>query len=259
MRLTLSFIGEGETEFPIYYNELIQGFIYRNIDRNLARFFHDKGLRCGKRVFRFFTFSRIFGKAKLENNRIKFSSPFKLVISSYFNEFLQSLAENLIKMEEVKIGNNILRLESIHVNFTPKIENEAKIKMLSPVTVYSTLTTPDRRKKTYFYNPKEREFPELIKENIIKKYFALFNKKPPSDEFLIEPLKVTKADEKIVIYKGFIIKGWMGKYKLKGEPELLKLAYDVGIGSKNSQGFGCFEVEGENTIDFEQFLDYKKR
>ncbi|MDN5332516.1 MAG: CRISPR-associated endoribonuclease Cas6 [Tepidanaerobacteraceae bacterium] len=45
-----------------------------------------------------------------------------------------------------------------------------------------------------------------------------------------------------VIYKDVIIKGWMGVYILKGDPVLLKIAYDAGLGSKNSQGFGCFEI-----------------
>ena len=34
----------------------------------------------------------------------------------------------------------------------------------------------------------------------------------------------------------------MGKYKISGDEKLTRLAYDSGIGSKNSQGFGCFEV-----------------
>jgi CRISPR-associated endoribonuclease Cas6 len=34
----------------------------------------------------------------------------------------------------------------------------------------------------------------------------------------------------------------MGMYTIKAHPILLELAYDAGIGSKNSQGFGLFEV-----------------
>jgi len=97
-------------------------------------------------------------------------------------------------------------------------------------------------KKTYYYNPSEKEFPMLIKENIIKKYKAFYRKMPSSEEFFIEPIKLDNRNEKIVIYKGFVIKGWMGKFKLKGEPELLKLAYNAGLGAKNSQGFGMFEI-----------------
>ena len=29
---------------------------------------------------------------------------------------------------------------------------------------------------------------------------------------------------------------------MTGDPALKKIAYDTGLGSKNSQGFGCFKV-----------------
>jgi len=44
------------------------------------------------------------------------------------------------------------------------------------------------------------------------------------------------------MYKNFLIKGWMGTFRLQGLKKALKLAYDAGLGSKNSQGFGMFEV-----------------
>jgi len=34
----------------------------------------------------------------------------------------------------------------------------------------------------------------------------------------------------------------MGIYELKGNPELIRIGYEAGIGSKNCQGFGMFEV-----------------
>jgi hypothetical protein len=39
-----------------------------------------------------------------------------------------------------------------------------------------------------------------------------------------------------------LIKAWEGVYELKGKPELLDVAYNTGLGAKNSQGLGCFEV-----------------
>jgi len=39
-----------------------------------------------------------------------------------------------------------------------------------------------------------------------------------------------------------VIKGWVGKYKLSGNGELLKFALDVRLGSRSSQGFGFIEI-----------------
>lgn len=239
----MTFNAEREFLLPLSYHEILQGFIYKNLEKGLAERIHQIGFPFEKRHFKLFTFSRLMGKARVNKGQISFSSPFKLVISSPLKDLLQSLAENLLKSQEVRLGDNKLFLESISVNFAPKMGEAVSIKMLSPVTVYSTLITPEGRKKTYYYNPKEKEFAELIRQNIIKKYIAFYGRSPSSQDFDIEPLRVRREDEKLITYKGFIIKGWMGRYRLCGAQELLQFAYDAGLGAKNSQGFGCFEVE----------------
>jgi len=243
MRLILTFNAERELLLPLSYHEILQGFIYKNLEKGLAERIHQCGFPFEKRHFKLFTFSRLMGKARVNKGQISFSPPFKLVISSPLKDLLQSLAENLLKSQEVRLGDNKLFLESISVNFAPKMKEAVSIRMLSPVTVYSTLITPEGRKKTYYYNPKEKEFAELIRQNIIKKYKAFYGRPPSSQDFDIEPLRVRREDEKLITYKGFIIKGWMGRYRLCGAQELLQFAYEAGLGAKNSQGFGCFEVE----------------
>ena len=242
MRLAITFASKNEVILPIHYNELLQGLIYHLLDKALAEKLHNEGFVYRKRKFKLFTFSRIFGKLKKEGDKFKISSPFKLFISSPYTEMLQSFTSNLIKKPEISLDQNKIWIESIEILAIPEIKKEIFIRMLSPLTIYSTLYSPDGKKKTYYYNPSEKEFPMLIKENIIKKYKAFYGKMPSSEEFFIEPIKLDNRNEKIVIYKGFVIKGWMGKFKLRGEPELLKLAYDAGLGAKNSQGFGMFEI-----------------
>ena len=39
-----------------------------------------------------------------------------------------------------------------------------------------------------------------------------------------------------------VIKRWKGRFKVKGHPEFLAFAYDAGLGSRNSQGFGMVNV-----------------
>jgi len=38
------------------------------------------------------------------------------------------------------------------------------------------------------------------------------------------------------------IKAWPGTYQIHGKPELISLAYDTGLGSKNAQEFRIFEI-----------------
>ena len=60
----------------------------------------------------------------------------------------------------------------------------------------------------------------------------------------IKPLRVSERDKKIISYKGFSIQAWLGLYELKLPQAYFELAYDVGLGGKNAQGFGMVEVVG---------------
>lgn len=245
MRISLSLTAKNKIKLPVSYNYYIQSLVYNYIDDKLSKFLHDEGYAVGKRRFKLFTFSRIEGKVKFDREEKAFlvDIPFGIIISSPIEHFVQSLAENMVRSDLIMLCNQRLYLESINVYFIPELKPEIAIRMLSPVTVYSTLEAPDGRKKTYYFSPFEKEFSQLLEENLRKKYKALYQMEPDGLSFSIEPLGIGKKHEKIIDYKGTVIKGWMGKYKLKGSPELIKLAYDTGLGAKNSQGFGCFEIQ----------------
>lgn len=127
----------------------------------------------------------------------------------------------------------------------PKINGPVRVKTLSPITTYSTLTTGDDRKKTYYYSPTERDWEIQLLANLWRKSQALgWDQKDPKglDGARIKPIRVGKKDMRIVKYKGTVIKGWTGIYELDLPEPLFNLAYDAGLGSKNSQGFGMLKV-----------------
>ena len=259
MRIAIEFskdpYGEGNRlSFPLEYNQSIQGFIYHNIDKTLASFLHDKGFITKGRTFKLFTFSRLLGKYRISSvtdpygkERIEFEERVKFWIASPVDNLIESFASNLARKPEVFLGDERFYVTSIEVKQKLSCDN-AEIFMLSPVTVYSTLLKPEgghpthMGKKTYYYNPKEEDFGRLVNENMKKKYTAFYRKNADNLAMDITPVKVRASDEKIVSYKGFIIKGWMGRYRIKGNEEVISLAYDTGLGAKNSQGFGMFEI-----------------
>ncbi len=240
MRIAIEFEGN-RLSFPLEYNQSIQGFIYHNIDKTLASFLHDKGFITKGRTFKLFTFSRLLGKYRISKERIEFEERVKFWIASPVDNLIESFASNLARKPEVFLGDERFYVTSIEVKQKLSCDN-AEIFMLSPVTVYSTLLKPEGGKKTYYYNPKEEDFGRLVNENMKKKYTAFYRKEADNLAMDITPVKVRASDEKIVSYKGFIIKGWMGRYRIKGNEELISLAYDAGLGAKNSQGFGMFEI-----------------
>lgn len=243
MRLTIE-IESDRLLLPIHYNYVIQSFIYRNISKKLAKFLHDEGYQTQGRRFKLFTFSRIIGKFSLRPKRgkIEFFGPVNFQIGSPLNNFIEEFANSIARKGMMILSNQRIGISSIKVHFTPKVKDSMKIEMLSPTTVYSTLRTMEGRKKTYYYSPFEDEFSRLVGKNLIKKYRALYRTEPDTSEVSIFPLWVNKNSQCIVKYRGTVIKSWMGRYRLNATPELILLAYDAGLGSKNSQGFGMFDI-----------------
>lgn len=245
MRLLLELYSEKDFVIPIHYNYYIQSFLYKSISPKLAKILHDHGFPIGKRRFKLFTFSRILGayKANMNEGKIAFASPFKLIVSSVIREFIDEVAYELMRSETVRICSQKVSLNSVEVSDFLISQDRLKIKMLSPVTIYSTLSKADGRKKTYYYTPFEREFSELVSDNAKRKFRAFYEKEPRGD-IQLAPLNVNMNNQSIISYKNTVIKGWMGIYELGGDRELMKIVYDTGLGGKNSQGFGCFEVLG---------------
>lgn len=246
MRITVEFVtDDGRLTLPLHYNGEIQGLIYRHLDWAISSRLHDEGISFGKRQFRFFTFSRIVGKYCIAGKQIEFTGPAQIHIGSVHEEILESLVKHLLTSGVILLGEKQCELLRVEVEEKPKINGPVRVKTLSPITTYSTLTTGDDRKKTYYYSPTEHDWEIQLLANLWRKSQALgWDQKDPKglDGARIKPIRVGKKDVRIVKYKGTVIKGWTGIYELDLPEPFFNLAYDAGLGSKNSQGFGMLKV-----------------
>ncbi len=240
-RLTLRSPESGRIVLPTNYNYLIQAAIYRNISRELADFLHDKGFLFGKRRFKMFTFSRLEGRCVLDkgSKRFVYEGDVILYISSPIEKFVEDLANIIVSRGSIALGKQTLRVAELAFPAKPVMKNDKlRIHMLSPLTVYSTLMTYNGKKKTYYFSPYEKEFSALVNSNIKKKHFLLSGMNIKSD-IRVKPLRVKEV---VVMYESTVIKGWIGDFSLTGPRALIETAYEAGLGAKNSQGFGMFEV-----------------
>lgn len=242
MRLRLTLRGaEHRVVLPTNYNYLVQAAIYSNISRELAEFLHDKGFLFGKRRFKMFTFSRLMGRCVFDGAHRLFiyEGDLTLFVSSPIQKFIEDLANTVIKKGFVVLGRNTLEVAEVAFPSKPNVKSgQVRICMLSPLTVYSTLTTVDGRRKTYYFSPYEKEFSTLVNSNLKKKHFLLLGRNIKSN-VRIKPLRVKEV---VTLYKNTVVKGWMGCFLLSGPKTLVMTAYEAGLGAKNSQGFGMFEV-----------------
>jgi len=232
------------------YNLYIRNLIYTILPEGYSEFLHNVGFKYEKRNFKLFTFSKVYGKYFNERDKkfkdeLVFDSEIHFYIASPITKILQYIASSMVKRESFKLGKNKLYLKSIEVYNIQSFDGDVTIKMLSPMTIRSTLYKKDGSRKTYYYTPYEEEFSRKMTENLRKKYY-LVNGKLSDGNVEITPVKNDR--EKVILGdKDYVIKAWDGIYRLTGDPELISLSYDAGLGEKNSQGFGMWEVwRGKN-------------
>ncbi len=245
LKISFTLMEKNSITIPIPYNQILQAIIYNNLTDGVANHLHNKGYQHEKRNFKLFTFSKIFANNFhiSSNSSLIIKSPFHFFVSFADENITKNLSLNLLKNDTINLRGNTLKVSSIEFLSPPDFKNFVTIKMLSPITVYSTFYKQDGTKKTYFYNPREKEFNEIIKNNALKKYKLILGEEY-NGTFEIEPLRFSiKRNFHILKYKGTIIHGYSGIYKLEGQPNMLKILYLCGLGSKNSQGFGMFEIE----------------
>jgi len=234
---------DGNLEIPLQYNHIVQAMIYDSIDPKLAAFLHKKGYQTGSRVFKLFAFSRLLGTFQIDKNKnlIRFKDKVTLIVSSPVGEFCQSIANGILSKGKLRLGQQEVEVEKMTVEQHNIQEKQVVLKSLSPVVVYSTFLRPDGRKYTCYFQPGETDHELLLEENLRKKHQAFYGTEAPPGKLIVK--RLGRGQMRLVKYKDIVIKGYSGRLVLTGPRELLQMAVDAGIGSKNSQGFGCVEME----------------
>lgn len=245
MRLTVKIQPLNELCLPLNYQQVLQGYIYRTLtDCEFAQFLHEKGYISNGRKFKLFTFSRLLGKFRIDSRhkKIIFEEGMTWHVSSVLPEFIQDFGQSLLTAPAHQLNGQTIHIEE--VTYTkPHIEsNKCTISMLSPLTIHSTYETSEEKKITQFFSPQDAVFPHLVQENMKKKYAAYYGEQANDLKFHIRPLKVSSRDKVVTKVKDFIVTAWGGLYELQGSPELLQFTLSVGLGARNSQGFGMVEL-----------------
>lgn len=248
MRVSIRLDPDGASpRIPVHYNEYVQALIYTHLDQHLARALHDEGIPEGGRRLKLFTFSRLLGPCRVRGGWLEPKGKLRLVVASPMIPFLESFALHLVTNSSLRLGPAHFAVEAVEVAFQQPYQSPVLLRALSPIVVYSTLLTADGRKKTYYYAPTEPEFERLVLSNLRRKVRAWTGEDIPEDGASFQPVRVDTRNQHIVLYKGTVIKGWTGLYELRAPEPYFRMALDAGVGSKNSQGFGCVEVCGRRS------------
>lgn len=228
-------------EIPIQYNHLVQSAIYASLPEETSNWLHNEGFMSGKRSFKLFAFSRLIGNYSINKNKgtISFPGGASLIVSSPNQCFLQDLVNGLLSKGTLRFGDSLFKVIGVECEGQVVNDDFIIVRTLSPIVAYSTLLKPEGGKYTCYFQPGETEFVRHIENNLRKKYEAFYQRPSPGGEFQVQLLNRSRLH--VTSYKNTVIKGYSCRLRLTGPKELLQMALDAGLGSKNSQGYGCVE------------------
>lgn len=267
MRIKLTLLPkEKNCTIPINYQYPLSAAIYKilySASSEYAKFLHEKGYVSEKgKPLKLFTFSYLLiPKVSLKDNMLFTygSPPCTLYVSSpLIEDFIQNFVIGLFTNQEIAIGNKqtvgrflITQVESIA---TPEFSDKENFKCLSPF-VLSTMKMKNDKLMPHYYRPDDPDLAEAIRQNLIQKFQTVYKKLPENqslnfqlDKNYIESKggfdKITKLitikeDNKKETTK---IKAIFAPFHLSGSIELMKIAWEAGIGNQCSQGFGMIDV-----------------
>lgn len=240
MRLEIILKGKNNFKVPFNYNHILSAIIYNKIaDLNFANELHSS------KSFKFFTFSQIYIPKRriVKDGIIAKDGVINFYISSPNDFLIKSLVDGFLEDLEISFQNQKLTIQKIEALKTPEFSSKSEFKTLAPIIV-RTKKEIDGELKIWDLAPSDKFFKSL-ENNLIKKYIKFNN--------------LTKTDKKINIYSDMnfvkrkrisINKGnatthhraYMMDLILEGDLDLIEFAYDVGIGEKNSMGFGMIKL-----------------
>ncbi len=240
MKLKLYFKNKGDIQTDQRTIRIMQGFLYQKLSEIGATYVHEDRFVAGSKTFRHFCFSDI-KKNKADNQLYSF------YFATALDEIIPALCQNLY-CKELYYGKQKLNCVNIEiVDSYLDLDNcpnsqTINITTLSPVVVDKTIHQPKKRR--YYYSPLDDEFLAICKKNLIDKYNSIHQEQITDAEFTIHKVENCQKISKKYIKPNknkpieIIIKGYCFNCQLAGDPRLLQIALNSGLGSKNAQGFG---------------------
>ena len=241
MRLKLYLNSENNIiSVPFNYNHILSAIIYDLIDDiDYANKLHSKS------TFKYFCFSQInISKRKMvdggfisQNGRISF------IISSPDDKLITELVNGIMKKTHIIFLGQKLKIFKCEIIEQPNFFSKMEFITLSPVIV-TTKKEIDGKLKEWDLAPSE-EFFKGIENNLIKKYLKFYDLDATDKTISVYSNMKSVKRKRISINKGentTYHRAYNMDLVLEGSPDLIKFAYDCGISSKNSQGFGLVDI-----------------
>lgn len=239
MRLKIHLQAKNNFKVPFNYNHIVSSLIYNKIiDLDLAQKLHSSN------TFKFFNFSQLnIPKRRIaEDGIIARNGVINFYLSSPNDSLIKNIVNGFVDDLVVKFRNESLNVTKIEALRNPDFSKKSEFKTLSPIIIRDTQEI-DGKLKRVDLAPSDKFF-RGIESNLIKKY-CKFNELESTDKVINVYSEMANVKRKrITIPKGpntTYHRAYMMDLIVEGDLDLIEFAYDVGLGEKNSMGFGMIK------------------
>jgi len=240
MRLKINLKAKNNFKVPFNYNHILSAIIYNKIhDLELAYQLHSST------SFKFFNFSRINipNREIVKDGIISKDGLLNFYLSSPNDSLIKSLVDGFLEDLEINFSNEKLQILKIEALKNPDFNEKQEFKTVSPLIIRSKEEI-DGKSKIIDLAPSDKFF-RGIEKNLLRKY-CIFNEIESTDKKIKAYSNMNNVKRKrIIIPKGpqtTYHRAYMMDLILEGDKNLIEFAYDVGLGEKNSMGFGMVKL-----------------
>ncbi len=264
MRLKLSLVPlNPQTTVPINYNYPLAAALYKTLKKaepEYATWLHNRGYASpNRRLYKLFTFSRLFIPAARREGSVLVAGnerPWQLFVSSPMEEdFVQNFVLGLFQDQSLEIGGpgavGRFLIESVEAVPVPAFRSPMRAVMLSPL-VCTTMREHKGKSQAYYYRPQDAGLPEALRRNLLNKFEVVHGRACENPEFTIDfdmdyfNRKNGRVSKLLHIKEGTAeethIKAFELPFRMSGNPGLMRIAWECGLGDKNSLGLGMIDV-----------------
>jgi len=244
MRVKIHLRGSGILPFDYHYHLSSAMYHYKEIaNRELAAKLHYSS------NIKVYTFSEIIVPnrkiRKKEPKGIEILGDYSYIIyTSPIKEYVEAVVEGMLSEPTLRVGRLKFIIERIEVLETPDVSwGDVLFKTISPIVMY---TSSDGKKKDKPLFPSDTRWYVNLEKNIKHSYEETYGE-VPRGKIVIEtmhskPKKYLFRKIENGKKKEGAIHAVHGHFRFQGTPELIRFAYESGVGERGAQGFGCVEV-----------------
>ncbi|HRC79657.1 MAG TPA: CRISPR-associated endoribonuclease Cas6 [Bacteroidales bacterium] len=240
---------------PLNYQYECSAVIYKILsksDEKFSQWLHDNGYNADKKLFKLFTFAKLkIPQYRIINEYIKIISDYIEWQISFVPEIsTREFIQGIFREQEFELGNRNAqikcRIQNIEMLPPPEFSETMTFQTLSPIC----LTLKRDNGSDEYISPTHPMAMTLIKQNLLDKYKALQGKDFPDHDFAFDFKVINEPRSSLITIKADTpqeskIRGFSCQFQLTAPIELMKIAYDGGVGSKNSLGFGMVREWGK--------------